>query len=132
MAGKGDNPPLTFSFLSLDPPAPSPESSPCQYTPAKIKERLDYAERMGKRDLPPRSEIFLQLYKDAAENALEVVDDADRLAFCKRLHLYDRFIQENSFLCREPTPEQRELQGKLVKLKQLEYYLRYGDYLGRK
>src|SRR2546430_134749 len=103
MAGKGFSLQSTFSYLSLDPPAPLPESSPRRYTPEKIKERLEYVERMGKHDLSPRSEIFLQLYGDAAENALEVVNDADRLAFCKQLHLYDSFMQENSFLCREPT-----------------------------
>ncbi|KAI9771265.1 MAG: hypothetical protein M1840_002235 [Geoglossum simile] len=121
-----------FSYLSLDPPAPVPESSPRSYTPEKVEERLKYVrERMKELNITPRSEIFLQLYQEAAESALEVTDEASRDSCCTRLYRYDRFIQENSFLCEEPTSAQRELEEKLLKLKRLEYYVRYGDYLAR-
>ncbi|KAI9861433.1 MAG: hypothetical protein M1813_005330 [Trichoglossum hirsutum] len=121
-----------FSYLSLDPPAPVPESSPRSYTPEKVEERLKYVrERMKERNITPRSEIFLQLYQEAAESALEVNNEASRNSRYTRLYRYDRFIQENSFLSEERTSAQRELEEKLLKLKQLEYYVRYRDYLAR-
>ncbi|KAI9782240.1 MAG: hypothetical protein M1839_005354 [Geoglossum umbratile] len=121
-----------FSYLSLDPLAPVPESSPHSYTPEKVEERLKYVrERMKERNITPRSEIFLQLYQEAAESALEVTSEASRNSCCTRLYRYDRFIQENSFLCEERTSAQKELEEKLLKLKRLEYYVRYGDYLAR-
>src|SRR5579862_6624790 len=124
--------PQYFSYLSLDPPAPVPESSPQSYTVEKVEERLKYArERVKERNITPRSEIFLQLYQEAAESALEVTNEASRNSCCTRLYRYDRFIQENSFLCEERTLAQQELEEKLLRLKLLEYYVRYGDYLAR-
>jgi hypothetical protein len=121
-----------FSYLSLNPPAPEPESSPHSYTPEKVEERLKYVrERMKERNITPRSEIFLQLYQEAAESALEATDEASRIACCTRLYRYDQFIQDNSFLSEERTSAQRELEEKLLKLKRLEYHVRYGDYLAR-
>jgi hypothetical protein len=71
MAGKGNVRQSGLFYSEYHPPALSSESSPYQYTSEKIEERLDYAVRMGKRVLTRRSEIFLQLYKAGAENALE-------------------------------------------------------------
>src|SRR5204863_10058748 len=98
MDGKGNVRKSGLSYLEYDSPAPSPESSPDRYTSEKIEKRLEYATHMGKRDLTPRSQIFLQLYKVAAENALKAVNDAEKLASCTQLHSYDKFIQENRFL----------------------------------
>jgi hypothetical protein len=86
---------------------------------------------MKEHNTTPRSEIFLQLYQEAAESALEATNEASRNSCCTRLYRYDRFIQGNSFLCEERTSAQRELEEKLLKLKRLEYYVRYGDYLTR-
>jgi hypothetical protein len=55
----------------------------------------------------------------------------ENLSYCTQLYRYDQFIQRNSFLCKEPIQQQKELEEKLLKLKQLEYYYRYGDYLAR-
>ena len=73
----------------------------------------------------------MQLYQEAAENALQVVNDKDRLVYYTQLYRYNRFIQANSFLCKEPSQQQKELEEKLLKLKRLEYFARYGDYLAR-
>ena len=48
-----------------------------------------------------------------------------------QLYRYDRFIEDNSFLCKEGTEKLEELESNLLKLKQLEYYSRYGEYLAR-
>jgi hypothetical protein len=62
----------------------------CPETP-RVEERL--RECMKVRNITPRSKIFLQLYQEAAESALEVTNEASRT----RLYRYDRFIQENTF-----------------------------------
>jgi hypothetical protein len=124
--------PTPSSYLTLEPYAPSPERSPQAYTAEKIHERLKFVERVKEeRDITPRSEIFLQLYEDAAQNALAIADRNARLQYCIQLYRYDRFIQENTFLSKKRSGEQKELEEKLLKLKKLEYYVRYGDYLAR-
>lgn len=129
MAEPGVDAPI-ISYLSLDPPAPLPETSPDKYTATKVQNRLEFAQRLKTRDITPRSEIFLQLYEDAAESALcETANDDEKLSSYKRLYRYDKFIEANSFLCKERTEQQKMLEEKLLKLKRLEYYLRYGDYL---
>lgn len=124
--------PTRVSYMTLEPPAPSPEKSPQSYTSEKIRERLNFIKRVKNcRDINPRSEIFLQLYTDAAENALVTEDMDHRLSYCQQLHRYDKFIQENTFLSMQRSQEQEELERKLLRLKKLEYYLRYGDYLAQ-
>ena len=122
---------IAFSYLSLDASNPSPEQSPSDYTPAKVQKRLEYARHVGRRNISPRSEIFLQLYRDAAINALAVTENKDRLDYCTQLYRYDKFLEANSFMGEEPTKEQKELEEKLLKLKRLEYYARYSDYWAR-
>lgn len=128
-----DSPPKTparVSYMTLEPPAPSPEKSPSSYTPEKIQDRLKFVKNVKEsRDITPRSEIFLQLYTDAAENALASGDVDSRLSYCQQLYRYDKFIQQTSFLSMQRSEEQKELETKLLRLKKLEYYLRYGDYL---
>lgn len=116
----------------LDPPAPSPEKSPSSYTPEKIQNRLKFGERIKQsRDITPRSEIFAEIYIEAAENALAIEDPHQRLSYCRQLYRYDIFIQMNSFLSVKQSQEERELQEKLLRLKRLEYFFRYGDYLAQ-
>lgn len=114
--------------MSFGSEAPSAEHSPDDYTIPKIIERLEYAKRVEKRNISPRLEIFLQLYKDAAENALLVKNEIDRKQFCKQLHRYDKFIHHNGFMNKKPTEQQQTLEQQLLKLKKLEYYARYGDF----
>jgi hypothetical protein len=123
--------PATLSYHTLNPPAPSPEKSPDQYTSEKIQVRLEYAQRMIKRDITPRSALFIQLYKDTAKGALDEDNEALREYCCAQLFRYDQYIQMNSFLCLEASKTHRELETKLLKLKRLEYFNRYGDYLAR-
>ncbi len=117
------------SYIPLDPAAPSPEKSPADYSHSKVEERLEYVHRAEERNLTPRSQMFLQLYKEAADNALQVVDEDVRACYYTRLYRYDQFIQQNFWLCKEPTEQHKELEQKLLELKRLEYYARYGDHL---
>jgi hypothetical protein len=93
-----DGPPKTparVSYMTLEPPAPSPEKSPSFYTPEKIQDRLKFVKNVKESpDITPRSEIFLQLYTDAAENALASADVDNRLSYCQQLYRYDDFIQQ--------------------------------------
>lgn len=118
-------------YMSLGSEAPPAEHSSDDYTIPKVIERLEYAKRVEKRNISPRSEIFLQLYKDAAENALLVKDDEARQQFCIQLYRYDKFIHYNGFMSKKPTEQQQTLEQQLLKLKKLEYYARYGDYFAR-
>jgi hypothetical protein len=124
--------PTRVSYMTHEPPAPSPEKSPSSYTPEKIQDRLKFVKHVKEsRDITPRSEIFLQLYTDAAENALASRNVDNRLSYCQQLYRYDNFIQQNTFLSMQRSQDQKELERKLLSLKKLEYYLRYGDYLAQ-
>jgi hypothetical protein len=124
--------PTRVSYMTFEPPAPSPEKSPSSYTPEKIQDRLKFVKHAKEsRDITPRSAIFLQLYTDAAENALASRDMDNRLSYCQQLYRYDNFIQKNTFLSMQRSQDQKELERKLLSLKKLEYYLRYGDYLAQ-
>ena len=131
MATSPTSTPKRLSYLSLNPLVPLPEESPKDYDTTKVKQRLEYSKHIGRRNISPRSEIFLQLYQEAAENALLMSNDNDRMPYYTRLYRYDRFMQANSFICKDPGQQQRDLEEKLLKLKRLEYYARYGDYLAR-
>ena len=125
--------PIRPSYMTLDPPAPSPEKSPSSYTPEKIQNRLKFGERIKQsRDITPRCEIFAEMYIETAETALAIEDPDKRLFYCRQLYRYDNFIQMNGFLSMERSQEQRELEEKLLKLKRLEYFFRYGDYLAQR
>lgn len=59
------------AYVTLEPPAPSPEKSPSSYTSEKIQDRLRFVQiTKAIGDITPRCEIFLRLYTDAAENGL--------------------------------------------------------------
>lgn len=98
------------------------------YTNDEVERRINIVRSYRERDLTPRSRIFLDLYEKTAELFL-AENDLDKSARCQEnLLLCDVYLAENTFMLRESTKEHREIRDMLVKLKEFEYYARYGDY----
>lgn len=94
-----------------------------------ISRRLTQLVHAG---LSPRFTIFHQLYREAATNALAAADEEDRLSYCSQLYRYDRFLQANSYIGREPTPQRKELEDNLLQLKRHEYLCPLWGLLGQR
>jgi hypothetical protein len=101
--------------MIVDPSAPSPEKSPDAYTADKLQERLGFVERFKtERKITPRSELFLQLYEAAAQNALASEGQKDRLQCCNQLYRYDTFLKENRFISQKSSEAQEEIQQNML------------------
>ena len=73
---RGDTTSLLHSSYDPDtdvmPELPVPEASPSLYTRERLQQSLVYAERcLKRRDISPRSELFMQLYKEELKDALK-------------------------------------------------------------
>ena len=127
VAEKDDTSEIPFSYVSLNTTPPPPEPKPEGYSVEKILVRLEFARNSWQR-VSPRSNIFKALYTDAVESALEATDE-NRLEKYKKVHMYDQFLMHNTYIYKKANEQCAELEAKLLELKRLEYYLRYGDYL---
>ena len=125
---------LTRVF-SMDPETvndtPRPLPSIKDYTDQEVEERLACMERIAKRDLTERSKPFVKLYQSAAADALAEKTAGLKDVWLEFLQSFEKFGQSNIMIGADRSGADKSLEEKLIRLKQLEYYDRYGDYLAR-
>lgn len=112
------------------PELPIPEASPSLYTTERLQESLVYAERcLKRRDISPRSELFMQLYKEELKDALKAETIQQRENHATMIMAEERLIQEKRFLRPLKSAQTAELEDELLQLRELQYLTRYGDYM---
>lgn len=117
-----------ITYLSLGRNRLVPLPSPGGYSDSVVERRLSYVEMQKRRDLTPRSRIFLQLYETTATMLLAEADPQKRRSHQKSLQQYDDFLDKNQDILIANTKVEREIEESLLKLKLFEYFARYGDY----
>ncbi|KAI9659613.1 MAG: hypothetical protein M1831_003694 [Alyxoria varia] len=116
-----------------NPTPPSPEKDIKKYTDDRVKQGLAYADerlRNTKRKVSPLSEKALIYYKSECKTFLSTEHPAkkDHLAIC--LYNYEKSLSMERKLLGTNSLEVQRLQNKLLSLRQVEFFARYGDYLG--
>ncbi|SLM36791.1 hypothetical protein LPUS_06477 [Lasallia pustulata] len=112
------------------PELPIPEASPSLYTRERLQQSLVYAERcLKRRDISPRSELFMQLYKEELKDALKAETMEQRDNHAMMVMAEERLIQDKRFLRPLKSAHRAELEDQLLQLRELQYLKRYGDYM---
>jgi len=111
------------------PELPVPEASPSLYTRERLQQSLVYAERFLKRDISPRSELFMQLYKEELKDALKAETTEQRENHAMMIMAEERLIQDKEFLQPLKSAQRAEMENQLLQLREVEYLVRYGDYM---
>ncbi|KAI9852455.1 MAG: hypothetical protein M1824_001909 [Vezdaea acicularis] len=122
--------PPGFDAISEDTMATLvPEKSIGAYTQERLQESLAYAEMfLHRRDISPRSETFMQIFKDELKEAIQADDPKDKIASSITICAYENLIKKNAFLGVEQFEKERALQGHMLEFRSLQYVARYGDY----
>ncbi|KAL9101816.1 MAG: hypothetical protein Q9163_002963 [Psora crenata] len=122
--------PSTYDLdADVMPECPVPEANMGLYTPDRLQQSLVYAHKfLARRNISPRAELFMQLYKDELKDALNAETTKEREISLRLVIVEEKLVQEKDFL--KPLDSQsEELQDHLLKLRELEYFMRYGDYI---
>ncbi|KAL2048872.1 hypothetical protein ABVK25_010878 [Lepraria finkii] len=131
---RGDTTSLLPSSYDPDtdvmPELPICEASPSLYTRERLQQGLVYAERcLKRRDISPRSELFMQLYKEELKDALKAETMEQRENHAMMVMAEERLIQDKGFLRPLKSAHRAELEDQLLQLRELQYLKRYGDYM---
>lgn len=130
---RGDTTSLLPSSYDPDtdvmPELPVSEASPSLYTRERLQQSLVYVEWCLKhRDISPRSELFMQLYKEELKDALMAETTEQREDHALMIIAEERLIQDKGFLRPLKSAHRAELEDQLLQLRELQYLKRYGDY----
>ena len=118
------------SSINVMPESPAPEVNPCLYTVERLQQSLVYAHKfLARRNISPRSELFMHLYKEELKDALNAETHEERERCVTMVMAEERLIQDKRFLRPLKSEQSAELEDQLLRLRELQYYVRYGDYL---
>ncbi len=118
------------SSINVMPECPVPEVNPCLYTKERLQQSLVYAHKfLARPNISPRSELFMHLYKEELKDALNAETHEERERCITMVMAKERLIQDNRFLRPLRFEQSAELEDQLLRLRELQYYVRYGDYL---
>ena len=76
-----------------------PEVSPSLYTPERLQKSLVYAQRfLARRNISPRSELFMTLFKEEVKEALTTENAEERELNTTMIMAEERLIRTKRFL----------------------------------
>ena len=109
---------------------PQPEADLSAYTPARLQQSLMYAKSfLGQRNISPRSETFMVVYKEEVEATLQAQSTDEKILGASAVRLCEKLVEKNSFLRLQRPAEESNMEHNLLQLRELQYYARYGDYV---
>ena len=111
---------------------PQPEDTTQDYTVPRLRRSLTCADNcLQRKDLSPRSTLFLELFKDNVKETLEMEDKSQsREQVLGTVRLQEELIVKHDFLRPLTSPlsqEMADLQNVTLQLWKIEYFVRYGD-----
>ena len=119
------DPPESTNF-----PTPQPELTLQAYTNDRLQKELIYAVTyLNRHDIPSRFENFMHVYKVELKDAMQIKTRDQRLQSADFIRIMKKLIEKNAFLRSEKTSRNREMQNALLKLRELQYFNRYEDYV---
>lgn len=121
--------PKTFDSASEALPIhPVASSSLKNYNRERYQQDLEYAQKfLMRRDISPRSEMFMAIFKEELKEAMYAETPEDKLASAGSIRTFERLIEKNGFLRAEAFTQSQEVHANLLELRELQYYSRYGD-----
>ncbi len=115
---------------SQDPSPPVPESNLKDYTKARLNQGISYAANvLARRNISPRSEEFLDYYKNEVSIALKAKTHKEKVESISAVRTLEVMIAKNYFLRPTNSLENQEADCALIELRELQYFHRYGDYI---
>ena len=118
------------SSTEVMPERPVPEVNPSLYTTERLQQSLAYAQKfLARRDISPRSELFMYLYKEELKDALNAETSEEREEHATMIMVEERLIRDKAFLRPLKSVQRAELEDELLKLREFQYCARYGDYM---
>lgn len=116
-------------LADVTPDCPIPELNTSLYTAERLQKSLAYAYHfLKRRDISSRSELFMHLFKEEVKNAL-TAETSEREMSTAMVMTEEVLIQKKRFLRPLQSFQTAELEDCLLKLRELQYYIRYDDYL---
>lgn len=113
---------------NLTVPCPRPEEDLRKYTYERLQSGLVYAQSCLKRNISPRSELFLHLYKQEVKDAMTITNEEAKQKHLKLVAVQETLIVEKDYL-RPLEGRNMNLMNELLHLREVQYMTRYGDYL---
>ena len=112
-----------------DTEPPQPESDLSQYSLKRLQEGLSYIDAAAKRNITPRTEVFLKMHKDAYKNALN--DESPDMASLAVVQALDQVYYSSAFYLRPRSSEDHHKLMTFIQFRQRDMICNYGDYLGQ-
>lgn len=108
------------------------EKSVEAYTAERLQQGLDFAVKsLQRRDISSRSAIIVQNYREQVSDTLAASADKDRVALIGGVRVLEGVFQTVRFLSTDPSASVMLLQKEILRLREMEYSVRYGDYLAK-
>ena len=110
---------------------PKPEKDIAAYDVPRLQQSLIFVETvLAKRDITPRSETFYELFKESIKDAMRTKGSQEtQVKAAEWVAKFEFLANSNDFLVFRLSPDQQILQDEILKLRELQYLLRYGDYM---
>ncbi|KAI9723304.1 MAG: hypothetical protein M1812_001187 [Candelaria pacifica] len=108
---------------------PLPEADLERYDRERLNRGLNYIKQAANRRITPRTEVFLELAKEAYNAALDT--DAPNDKSVAVVQTFDEIYNNGAFFFKDRTPEDYEQLMHYVRLRRMELRANYGDYLGQ-
>ena len=110
---------------------PKPEKNFTAYDVPRLQQSLIFVETvLAKRNRIPRSEAFYELFKQSIKDAMRTKGSEEtKVKAAEWVAKLEYLANTNDFLVSRLSPDQQLLQDDILKLRELQYLLRYGDYM---
>jgi len=129
---------LSGQSFTPDPTFPRSEKSYTDYDVNKLMTRVDYAKELKRRNISPRTASFATEYLEVCELALAAEENRNTSIheygeqdLRERVHQLDRHMEHNQSLWYIPNKAMQTLCDNTCRLRKIEFYMRYGDYLSK-
>ncbi len=110
---------------------PVPEKGLDAYTNERLQKSLVYADGfLRQRKTSPRTQHFMAAFKDQIKTAMTTNDGNEKHLATKHVKALEILIENEIFLLPGAAPEAAQYEEKILDLRKIEYYARYGYYLG--
>ncbi|MCJ1425146.1 hypothetical protein MMC29_003034 [Sticta canariensis] len=123
--------PPSFNLASDEVlPTPVPQMNRNPYTAERLQQSLAYCKSfLSQRDISPRAETFMMVFKDEIKMAMAAEKEDQKLAGAGSIRAFELLIQRNVFLSAEVFKKSQKMHENLLELRELQYHARYGDFV---